>query len=145
MRDAASKKKKAIRSALVAARRDELLTVKEWAAMTRENPQSIWRRIRLDDRDGGKLIPGTNSRKFRQPGVVRIGGHLRIDAAVALNCLRSVSTFAVVGSDLFDVILRLVQPTGAKVDPEQDLYLMVRNPKVDTGKASSHSTRVVHR
>lgn len=51
------------RQAVVESRRDEMLTVKEFACITRENPLSVYRRIR----------------KGTQPGVHRFGREIRID------------------------------------------------------------------
>lgn len=42
--------------------RDNLLTVKEYADVVRQHPQSVYRRIRED----------------RQPGVCRVGGNIRL-------------------------------------------------------------------
>lgn len=56
-----------IRTAAIEARRAELLTVKEFAAVTREHVWSVYRRIR----------------EGRQPGVVRFGREIRIDLTVA--------------------------------------------------------------
>ncbi len=46
------------------AQRDRLLTVKEYAFVTREHPKTVYKRIR----DG------------RQDGVIRVGGGLRLNA-----------------------------------------------------------------
>lgn len=48
--------------------REMLLTVPEFAELLRVHPQTIYKLIQED----------------RQPGVVRVGRHLRINAAVAL-------------------------------------------------------------
>lgn len=56
------------RAAAILARREELLTVKEYAVMTREHPESVRRRIRAG----------------RQRGAVRTGGQWRIDVSIAL-------------------------------------------------------------
>ena len=52
----------------VAARREELLTVEEFASIVRQHPQSVYRRIRF----------------HQQPGVVRFGGDVRIDITCAV-------------------------------------------------------------
>jgi hypothetical protein len=53
------------------ARREELLTVKEYAYIRGENPKSVYRRIQ----DG------------RQPGVSRVGRDIRIDITAATEPL----------------------------------------------------------
>lgn len=60
------------RSIAIHLRRDELLTVKEYASLVRQHAKSVYRRI-----DAG-----------RQPGVVRFGREIRIDLAVASDHLR---------------------------------------------------------
>lgn len=55
------------RDAAVAARREELLTVQEFAAIVRLHPLSVYRRIR----------------EGRQPGAVRFGREIRIDLVAA--------------------------------------------------------------
>lgn len=55
------------RGSALDARREELLTVKEYAYLMRLHIKSVYRRI-----DGG-----------RQPGVVRIGREIRIDISSA--------------------------------------------------------------
>lgn len=55
------------REAAILARRDELLTVKEYAFIIEEHPESVRRRIRAG----------------KQPGALRVGGQWRIDLAVA--------------------------------------------------------------
>lgn len=50
-------------------RREELLTVKEFAYLLKEHPHSVYRRIR----------------ERRQPGVVRSGREVRIDVHQALT------------------------------------------------------------
>jgi hypothetical protein len=52
-----------VRKQLIDRRREELLTVKEFADLTRVRPDSVYRRIRL----------------HKQPGVVRFGREVRID------------------------------------------------------------------
>lgn len=54
------------RAGAILARRDELLTVKEYAALMRLHIRSVYRRI-----DQG-----------RQPGVIRVGRDIRIDLAL---------------------------------------------------------------
>ena len=56
------------RQAALAARREELLTVQEFAYILRQHPKSVYRRIA----------------KNRQPGLVRIGRELRIDIMQAV-------------------------------------------------------------
>lgn len=58
------------RTSAIEARREELLTVKEYAFMIEQHPDSVRRRIRA----------------HRQVGAVRVGGQWRIDAAIALLC-----------------------------------------------------------
>jgi len=53
----------------IAQRRDELLTVQEFAALVRMHPLSIYRLVRAG----------------RQPGACRVGREIRIDIAVALR------------------------------------------------------------
>lgn len=53
----------AIRAQAIEERRAELLSVKEYAALVRMDPQTVYRRIWRGD----------------QPGVVRVGGQYRID------------------------------------------------------------------
>jgi len=57
------------RTDAIDARREELLTVKEFAALVRQHEWSVYRRIR----------------EARQPGIVRIGRYVLIDVAVALR------------------------------------------------------------
>ncbi len=52
-----------LRQQWLKAQRDSLLTVKEYATITREHPLSIYRRIR----------------EGRQPGVVKVGGWIRLN------------------------------------------------------------------
>src|SRR5688572_777206 len=52
-----------VRDSAIEARREEFLTVKEYAFMVKQNPDSVRRRIRAG----------------RQPGAVRVGGQWRID------------------------------------------------------------------
>lgn len=54
---------KQARAGAVKARREELLTVKEYAAIVRQHEWSVYRRIR----------------EGRQTGVVRVGRDIRID------------------------------------------------------------------
>lgn len=61
------------RERYIAQRREELLTVKEYADTVKTHPESIRRRIR----------------QGRQPGAVRVGGQWRIDATVACCILSS--------------------------------------------------------
>ena len=56
-----------VREAAIQVRREELLTVKEYASLVREHEMSVYRRIRVG----------------RQVGVVRIGRTIRIDLARA--------------------------------------------------------------
>lgn len=56
-----------VRDSAIEARRDEFLTVKEYAFMVKQNPESVRRRLRAG----------------RQPGAVRVGGQWRIDVAIA--------------------------------------------------------------
>lgn len=49
--------------------RQQLLTVQEFAVLVRIHPLSIYRLIRED----------------KQPGVVRVGRHIRINASIALG------------------------------------------------------------
>jgi hypothetical protein len=53
------------RSGAIHARREELLTVKEYAALVRQHPESIRRRIRAG----------------KQKGAERVGGEWRIDVS----------------------------------------------------------------
>lgn len=55
------------RANAIQARRDELLTVKEYAEIIRQHEMSVYRRIRLG----------------RQAGVVRFGREIRIDLVLA--------------------------------------------------------------
>lgn len=57
------------RLALTHPRREQLLTVQEFAALVRVHPMSIYRRIR----------------EHRQPGVVKVGREYRINTTVALG------------------------------------------------------------
>lgn len=57
------------REALIEARSEELLTVKEFAAITRRNEQTIYRRIWSG----------------RQQGALRDGGQWKIDVCVAFG------------------------------------------------------------
>lgn len=56
------------RERLLSARREELLTVKEYAAVVRVHERSLRRRIR----------------RGVEPGAVRVGGQWRIDLACSL-------------------------------------------------------------
>lgn len=58
------------RASAMMARRDELLTVKEYAHLMRINLKSVYRRIYMNN----------------QPGVVRFGREIRIDLSVAGHC-----------------------------------------------------------
>lgn len=57
------------RAALLVARREELLTVKEYAVLMRLHQRSVYRRIWA----------------HRQPGAVRCGGQWRIDLLAAVT------------------------------------------------------------
>jgi hypothetical protein len=56
------------------ARRDELLTVAEFAFIVRQQPKAIYQRIA----------------RRQQPGACRVGGQLRIDFAVACRYIDAV-------------------------------------------------------
>lgn len=58
-----------VRADCLEARRQEFLTVKEFAFLLRQHPQSVYRRIRLQT----------------QPGVVRFGREVRIDITGAIS------------------------------------------------------------
>lgn len=60
------------RVAALEARREELLTVKEYAFMVGQHVRSVRRRIRAG----------------KQRGATRVGGQWRIDASVAIDALR---------------------------------------------------------
>lgn len=53
----------------IEARREELLTVKEFAWMVQMNPEYVRQRIRSG----------------RQPGAIRVGGQWRIDVSIAIQ------------------------------------------------------------
>lgn len=65
----------AVRDQVIAARREELLTIKEYATIVRQHPRSIDRRIRAG----------------RQPGAVRVGREYRIDITIACGLSASVA------------------------------------------------------
>lgn len=67
-----------IRNAAIEYRRNELLTVKEYAYVTRVHVRSVRRRIR----------------RGQQPGAVRVGGQWRVDLIVALAAASGAHTAA---------------------------------------------------
>lgn len=63
------------RTAAIHARREELLTVKEFAEVARQTVDSVYKRVA----------------RGQQPGAIRIGGEIRIDMAAACVPLSNLS------------------------------------------------------
>lgn len=65
-----------IHDQLIAARKQEMLTVNQFALLTQYNPQTVYRKIA----------------KAEIPGVVRFGGGIRIERSAALAYARGQAT-----------------------------------------------------